>query len=88
MAITCWVSFMWIDKIVNVSQIETYHPVLWGGDEVKLNYAKAEDLREYLNLTSIRGEVVVQFWLKSGDEAVELRFDGLAGKVETPGCWR
>ncbi|MDD2760981.1 MAG: hypothetical protein PHH11_11890 [Methylomonas sp.] len=73
------------DKVVNVNQIETYHPVIWGGDKVKLHYAKAEDLREYLNLTAIRGEVVVQFWLKSGDEAVEVRFDGGAGKIETPG---
>lgn len=73
------------DKVVNVNQIETYHPVLWGGDKVKLHYAQAEDLREYLNLTAIRGEVVVQFWLKPGDEAVELRFDGGTGKVETPG---
>ncbi|MDD2760982.1 MAG: metal-dependent hydrolase, partial [Methylomonas sp.] len=72
------------DKVVNVSQIETYHPVLWGGDKVKLHYAKAEDLREYLNLTAIRGEVVVQFWLRSGDEAVELRISGGAGMVETP----
>lgn len=73
------------DKVVNVSQIETYHPVLWGGDKVKLHYAKAEDLRDYLNLTAIRGEAVVQFWLRPGDEAVELRFDGGTGKVETPG---
>ena len=73
------------DKIVNVSQIETYHPVLWNGEKVKLHDAKAEDLRDYLNLTAIRGEVVVQFWLRPGDEAVELRFDGGAGKVETPG---
>ena len=73
------------DKVVNVSQIETYHPVLWGGDKVKLHYARAEDLREYLNLTAIRGEVVVQFWLRPGDEAVELSFSGGGGKVETPG---
>ena len=47
------------DKVVSVSQIETYHSVIWGGASVKLNYAKAENLREYLNLTAIRGEVVV-----------------------------
>jgi inner membrane protein len=55
-----------------------------GGDKVKLDYAKAEDLREYLNLTAIRGEVVVQFWLRPGDTAVELSFGG-GGKIETPG---
>jgi len=73
------------DKVVNVSQIETYHPVIWGGNKVKLHYAKAEDLRDYLNLTAIRGEVMVQFWLRPGDAAVELSFSGGAGRVETPG---
>jgi inner membrane protein len=72
------------DKVVNVSQIETYHPVLWGGDKVKLHYARAEDLREYLNLTAIRGEVVVQFWLTLGDEGVELSFSSGEGKASTP----
>lgn len=73
------------DKVVNVSQIETYHPVIWGGDTVKLHYAKADDLREYLDLTAIRGEVVVQFWLKPGDAGVELSFSGGGGKASTPG---
>jgi inner membrane protein len=71
------------DKVVNVSQIETYHPVIWGGDKVRLHYAKVEDLRDYLNLTAIRGEVVVQFWLRPVDEDVELRFFG-GEKVSTP----
>jgi inner membrane protein len=73
------------DKVVNVSQIETYHPVIWGGDKVLLHYAKAEDLADYLNLTAIRGEVVVQFWLQPGDVGVELSFSGGAGEVSTPG---
>jgi len=73
------------DKVVNVNQIETYHPVIWGGDKVQLHYAKAEDLREYLNLTAIRGEVVVQFWLRPGDEGVELSFGESNGGVEVPG---
>ena len=64
------------DKVVNVSQIEAYHPVIWGGDKVKLHYAKAGDLADYLNLTVIRGEVLVQFWLRPGDRAVELNFIG------------
>jgi inner membrane protein len=72
------------DKVVNVGQIETYHPVIWGGNTVKLHYAKAEDLREYLNLTAIRGEVVVQFWLKQGDKPVELTLGGGAGNASTP----
>ena len=73
------------EKMVNVSQMENYHPVIWGGDTVKLHYAKAEDLRDYLNLTAIRGDVVVQFWLKPGDAGVELSFSGEGGKAATPG---
>ncbi len=52
--------FVDADKVVNVSQIETYHPVIWSVHKVWLHYAKAEDLREYLNLTAILGEVEVQ----------------------------
>ncbi len=48
-----------------------YHPVSWSGAKVKLHYAKAGDLADYLNLTAIRGEVVVQFWLRPGDAMVE-----------------
>ncbi|WP_404357047.1 hypothetical protein [Methylotuvimicrobium sp. KM1] len=62
-----------------------YHPVSWSGAKIKLHYAKAGDLRDYLNLTAIRGEVVVQFWLRPGDEMVELSFSGGGGKVVTPG---
>lgn len=68
------------DKVVNVSQIETYHPVIWGGDTVKLHYAKAEDL----SLTAIRGEVVVQFWLRQGDETVELMLNGKSSGETVP----
>jgi inner membrane protein len=73
------------DKIVNVSQIEAYHPVLWNGGKVKLYYARAGDLADYLNLTAIRGEVVVQFWLRQGDAALELSFNRGGGSVKTPG---
>jgi len=72
------------DKVVNVTQIEAYHPVIWGGDKVRLHYAKVEDLRDYLNLTAIRGEVVVQFWLRPGDRAVELSFAGGTERASTP----
>jgi inner membrane protein len=58
--------------------------VIWGGDTVKLHYAKAEDLADYLNLTAIRGEVVVQFWLRPGNAPVELSFSGGGGKASTP----
>ena len=60
----------------SMNDIELYHPVMLSGSTVRLHYAKAEDLDEYLNMVAIRGEVVVQFWLKPGDEVVELRFSG------------
>ncbi len=72
------------DKVVNVNQIETYHPVIWGGDTVKLHYARAEDLREYLNLTAIRGEVVMQFWLRPGEVMMELVLGGTASTENVP----
>ena len=49
-----------------------------------LHYAKAEDLREYQNLTVIRGEVVVQFWMRPGDEMVELALGGTAPTENVP----
>jgi len=42
-------------------------------------------LRDYLNLTAIRGEVVVQFWLKPGDAGVEFSFGGGGGNKPVPG---
>ena len=72
------------DKVVNVNQIETYHPVIWGGDTVKLHYARAEDLREYLNLPAIRGEVVVQFWLRPGEVMMGLVLGGTASTENVP----
>jgi len=60
----------------SMNDIELYHPVMFSGSTVRLHYAKAGDLGEYLNMVAIRGEVVVQFWLKPGDEVVELRFSG------------
>ena len=61
---------------VNVNNIELYHPVIFGGSTVRLHYARVGDLDDYLNMVAIRGEVVVQFWLRPGDEVVELSFSG------------
>lgn len=61
---------------VNVNNIDLYHPVIFGDSTVRLHYARAGDLDDYLNMVAIRVEVVVQFWLRPGDEGVELRFSG------------
>ena len=48
----------------NLSNIHLYHPIMLNGSTVRLHYAKADDLKDYLNLVAIRGEVVVQFWVR------------------------
>jgi inner membrane protein len=63
-------------KVVNVSNIEVYSPVMYNGSVISLHYAKAEELKDYANYTAINGEIVVQFWLKPGDELVELKLSG------------
>jgi len=68
----------------SMNDIELYHPVMFSGSTVRLHYARAEDLDDYLNMVAIRGEVVVQFWLRPGDEGVELRFSG-GESGSTPG---
>jgi len=50
--------------LANLSNIHLYHPIMLNGSTVRLHYAKAEDLKDYLNLVAIRGEIVVQFWLR------------------------
>ena len=67
-----------------MNNIELYHPVIFGGSAVRLHYARAGDLDDYLNMVAIRGEVVVQFWLRPGDEVVEWSFSG-SREISTPG---
>ncbi len=74
--------------MVNVNDIELYHPVMLSGSTVRLHYAKAEDLNEYLNMVAIRGEVVVQFWLRPGDESVEFNFVGKSNSSAMPDLLR
>ncbi len=52
--------------------IDLYRPVALSGKMLKLHYAREEELGAYLGMTAAEGEVYVQFWLKPGDEAVEL----------------
>lgn len=54
------------------------------GNKVKLYYAKVEDLRDYLNLTEVRGEGGSTVLAQAGDEMVELSFSGDTGKTATP----
>ena len=42
------------------------------GGVLRLHYARAAELGPWLDLVAVRGEVVVQFWLKPGEAAVTL----------------
>ena len=65
---------LWVDadKIPNVNDLDLYNPVMWSGDKIRLYYARPQDLKDYRNLVAIRGEVIVQFWLRPGDKPVDL----------------
>ena len=52
--------------------METYNPTLYRGGILRLHYAHAPELGPWLDLVAAQGEVVVQFWLRSGKSAVTL----------------
>ena len=39
---------------------------------MRLHDARAQELGPWLDLVAVRGEIVVQFWLKPGEAAVTL----------------
>ena len=42
------------------------------GGVLRLHYARARELEPWLDRVAVRGEIVVQFWLKLGETAVTL----------------
>jgi inner membrane protein len=52
--------------------VETYNPASYRGGILRLHYARAQELGPWLDLVAVRGEGVVQFWLKPGEAAVTL----------------
>ena len=42
------------------------------GWDLQLHYARAQELQPWLDRVAVRGEIVVQFWLKPGEAAVML----------------
>ncbi|TVR59646.1 MAG: hypothetical protein EA420_15460 [Candidatus Competibacteraceae bacterium] len=54
------------------SRIETYNPASYRGGILILHYARARELEPWLDLVVVRGEVIVQFWLRPGEAAVTL----------------
>ena len=55
-----------------LDSVDTYNPASYRGGILRLHYARAAELGPWLNLVALRGEVVVQFWLKPGEAAVTL----------------
>jgi len=68
-----------------VTDIDQYRPASLSGKVLKLHYARAEELKPYLGLVAAEGEVYVQYWLKEGDEAVELAVDAAGERDVVPG---
>ena len=55
-----------------LDSVETYNPASYRGGILRLHYARAQELEPWLDLVAVRGEIVVQFWLKPGEAAVTL----------------
>ena len=59
-------------KIEPVANIDRYQPVIYSGQTMTLRYARAQELGPWLDLVAAKGEVVVQFWLRPGEQAAAL----------------
>ena len=55
-----------------LDSVESYNPALYRGGILRLHYARARELGPWLDLVALRGEVIVQFWLRPGESAVSL----------------
>jgi hypothetical protein len=55
-----------------LDSIESYNPASYRGGILRLHYARARELGPWLDRVAVRGEVIVQFWLKPGEAAVTL----------------
>ena len=55
-----------------LDSMESYNPASYRGGVLRLHYARTQELQPWLDRVAVRGEVVVQFWLKPGEAAVTL----------------
>ena len=53
-----------------LDSLERYNPAIYQGGILALHYARAQELQPWLDRVAVRGEVVVQFWLRPGEQAV------------------
>ena len=50
-----------------LDSMDTYDPACYRGGILHLYYARAREIGPWLDRVAVRGEVVVQFWLKPGE---------------------
>ncbi len=55
-----------------LDSVDRYDPATYRGGILQLHYARAAELGPWLDRVAVRGEVVVQFWLRPGETAVTL----------------
>jgi len=55
-----------------LDRVESYHTASDRGGILRLHDTRAQELGPWLDLVAVRGEGVVQFWLKPGEAAVTL----------------
>ena len=55
-----------------LDSVESYNPASYRGGILRLHDARAAELEPWLDRVAVRGEVIVQFWLKPGEAAVTL----------------
>lgn len=55
-----------------LDSMDTYNPASYRDGILRLHYARAAELGPWLDLVAVRGELVVQVWLKPGEAAVSL----------------
>ncbi|HRZ38805.1 MAG TPA: hypothetical protein P5534_20865 [Candidatus Paceibacterota bacterium] len=55
-----------------LDSVDTYNPASDRGGVLRLHDARAQELEPWLDLVAVRGEGVVQFWLRPGEAAVIL----------------
>ena len=67
-----------------VEDLDLYHPVTWGGERVRLHYARPADLANFRRLVAILGEVLVQGWGEGGEALAALPLDAKVARKEIP----
>lgn len=55
-----------------LESVDRYDPATYRGGILSLHYARAAELGPWLDRVAVRGEVIVQFWLRPGEAAVTL----------------